>query len=120
MDALVSGAAFQAAKGGDPGRLLEEAGTLTPYLSSGSEDPVEFGSIRLRYMALVLRSAHRPQAARLQEQGESLLQSLIRLKPVDPGFWMALAQFHEACGNPAAAARERVRGRALNPRMLGD
>jgi hypothetical protein len=91
---------------------------LLPHLDSTPEDPVELGTIRLRYLALSLRSGQGARSAGLQAQGNALARSLARLKPVDPGFWMALAQFHEASENPTAAAQERARGRALNPRVL--
>jgi predicted Zn-dependent protease len=64
----------------------------------------------------MLRTSHLPQLPGLRESGEALARSLVRLKPVDPEFWMALAEFHEACGNAAAAARERAEGKNLNPR----
>jgi len=89
---------------------------LIPHLDSTPEDPVEVGTIRLRYLAHSLRSGQGNQSAGLQAQGDALARSLARLKPVDPNFWMALAYFHETCGNAAAAARERARGGALNPR----
>jgi tetratricopeptide (TPR) repeat protein len=116
MDALVSGAAQALAQGQDPGGFLDEAGQLPVQQDGISEDPVEQGAIRLRYIALMLRSGHRPQPKGLRETGEVLVRSLVRLRPVDPDVWMVLAQFYETCGNPAAAAQAMARGRALNPR----
>ena len=116
MDALVSGATYVSAQGGDPGGYLEEAGKLLPLLDPVPEDPVELGTIRLRYITLMLRTNHHPQPPEFRERGDALARSLVRLKPVDPDFWRALAQFQEAYGNPTAAARSRARGKALNPR----
>ena len=115
MDALVSTAIQAWTQGRDPGGFLNEAGQLPFQVDERSEDPVEFGAIRLRFIALMLRTNHLPQPTRLRETGETLARSLVRLRPVDPGFWMALAQFQEANGNPAAATQARARGRALNP-----
>lgn len=114
MDALISGATFASAHGRDPGGYLEEAGKLQALLDSVPEDPVELGSIQLRYAALMLRPGHRLQSQGLREKGEALARSLVRLKPADPDFWRALAQFQEACGSPAAASQ--TRGKARNPR----
>ncbi|GLH71787.1 hypothetical protein GETHLI_02890 [Geothrix limicola] len=111
MDALVSGATFLAEQQGDASPYLEEADNLLPHLVATPEDPVELGSIRLRYLALVLRLGYSPQPAQLKNRGEGLAKKLLRLNPIDPDFWTALAQFHEACGNPAAAARERAHSR---------
>ena len=107
MDALVSGARYALAKGQAPASYLEEAGKLRPYLDSVTENPVEAGSIRLRYLALRLQVGSPLQARDLRGEGSSLAHSLVRLRPVDPEFWSALAQFHEASGNPSAAAEAR-------------
>jgi serine/threonine-protein kinase len=109
MDALVSGATFVSAQGQDPDGYLEEAGRLQAHLDPVPEDPVELGAIRLRYVALALRTDHRLQSPGLREKGEALARSLVRIKPADPEFWRALAQFHEACGNLAAASQARAR-----------
>jgi serine/threonine-protein kinase len=117
MDTLISGATYAAPLGGQVSHfLLEEAGELLPYLDSTPEDPVELGSIRLRYIALMLRSNSQVQVAELKERGTNISRDLIRLKPIDPEFWMALAQFHEACGNPAAAALDTARSGAKHSR----
>lgn len=112
LDALVSGATYSKAHGESSARYLEEAGTLLPYLDTTPEDPVELGSIRFRYLALLLRSGQAQHRGEWVDRGESLSRTLTRLKPVDPDFWVALAQFHEASGNPAAATRDRLQGRA--------
>lgn len=114
MDALVSGATFVSAQGQDPDGYLEEAGRLQAHLDPVPEDPVELGAIRLRYVALMLRMGDRLHLQGLREKGEVLARSLVRIKPTDPEFWRALAQFHEACGDPAAASQARAR--ALNRR----
>lgn len=115
MEALLAAATQAQAQGRDPGGYLDEAGQLPVKQGGSAEDPVEPGAIRLRYLALLLRTGHRPQPPRLRESGEDLARSLVRLKPVDPGFWLALAQFREACGDQASAAQIRARGRALYP-----
>ncbi|HJV48610.1 MAG TPA: protein kinase [Geothrix sp.] len=116
MDVLLSSAEYAIGNKADPSLLLEEARSLDPFIDAASEDPIEFGSIRLHYMALALRSSRRSETARLQQQGEELAKTLVRLKPIDAGFWKALAQFHESCGNPATAAQDRARGRVLAAR----
>ena len=116
VDTLLSSATRLLAQGQDPGVYLGEAGRLQIHEVQGSEDPVGNGVVRLRYLALMVRTGHRPQPPGLREAGDTLIRSLVRLKPVDPGFWMALAQFKEACGDPAAAAQARARGKALNPK----
>lgn len=116
MDALLSAAIHQVATGKDPKPSLELAGQLQTHLDSKSEDPLEIGVIQLRYLHLMLRAGDPSGAPELRRNGEALVRSLLPTKPVDPGFWMALAQFREDSGNPAAAAQARARGRALNPR----
>ena len=116
MDALVAEGQYISMKGGDPAICLLEAEGLLPYLKSAPEDPVELGSIQLRYFALLLRTSHRPRLRRDQEKGILLARSLIRLKPVDPEFWTSLAQFYEACRDPAASARAAAQVRALMQR----
>ena len=115
LEALTAAAAQALAKGLDPSGYLDEAASL-PMQSSNGEDPVGFGTIRLRYLTLLLRSGDRSQPPRLREDGEALARALTRIKPMDPDFWEALADFHSVLGNPAAAAQDRARGRALNPR----
>jgi eukaryotic-like serine/threonine-protein kinase len=118
MDVLISASLQAIAQKRNPSAYLEEAGRLPLQPDSSWEDPVEPGTIRLRYIALMLRSEQRQQSRNLRETGEALARSLMRLKPPDPEFWMALAQFYDASGNPAAAAQSRARGRALNPRSV--
>lgn len=114
LDVLTSAATRALAQGQEAGAYLDEAGRLPVQQDSRSEDPVEPGAIRLRYIALMLRSGHQPQPPALRETGNAIASALMRLKPVDPGFWMALAQFREATGDSAAAAQARARGRALD------
>jgi predicted Zn-dependent protease len=116
MDILVSCAALAVTQGQDPSDFLKEASALPVREGENLEDPVEQGAIRLRYIAVMLRAGYKPAPNGLRETAESLSRSLIPLKPVDPGFWMALGQFQDANGNPAAATQARARGRALNPR----
>ncbi len=116
MDALVSAATQALAHGKDPGGYLEEVEKLPPQREKELEERIVPGGIRLRYFALVLRSEYRSKREAIREAAEGLARSLVRLKPVDPDVWMAMAQFHEANGNSAAAAQARARGRALNPR----
>ncbi|MDP1833208.1 MAG: protein kinase [Geothrix sp.] len=115
-DALVSAAAHALAQNRDSRGFLHEADQLPVPEDNSNEDPVVHGSIRLRYLALLLRTGYPRPSSILRETGEALARSLVRLRPVDPEFWMALAQFQEANGNPAAATQARARGRALNPR----
>ncbi|GLH66236.1 serine/threonine-protein kinase [Geothrix edaphica] len=115
MEALLAAAMQAQAQGRDPSGYLDEAGQLPVQLDGSAEDPIEPGAIRLRYLAFLLRTGHRSQPPHVRESGEELARSLVRLKPVDPGFWMALAQFREACGDFAGAAQVRARGRALHP-----
>lgn len=113
MDVLVSAATQALALGQEAGAYLDEAALVPVQQDSSSEDPVEPGTIRLRYIALMLRTGHQPQPPALRETGNAIANALTRLKPVDPGFWMALAQFREATGDAAAAAQARARGRAM-------
>ncbi|WP_275976256.1 serine/threonine-protein kinase [Geothrix oryzisoli] len=115
LDVLTSAATRALAEGREAGPYLDEAGLVPIQQDRSSEDPVELGTIRLRHIALRLRLG-RPQPPSLLETGNAIAKALGRLKPVDPDFWMALAQFREAVGDPAAAAQARARGRALNPR----
>jgi hypothetical protein len=116
LDVLLSAATQAMAQGQEAGTYLDEAGPVSLQQDSRSEDPVEPGTIRLRYIALMLRTDHRPQPPALRETGQAIANALARLKPVDPGFWMALAQFREATGDATAAAQARARGRALDSR----
>lgn len=116
MDTLTSAACYALAKGLDPSAYLEEVGRLSLSLDQNSDDPVQPGILRLRYLALSLRTESPSQQARSRKVGEAIVGALVRLKPVDPEFWMALADFREASGDPAAARQARARGRALNPR----
>ncbi len=119
MDVLVSAASQASTQGQDPGAYLKEAGRLPFSDGRSTEYPVEFGAIRLRYLALLLRSGPPAQSLRLREAGEAIASSLLRRKPVDPGFWMTLAGFKAACGDLVAAGQARARCRALNPRWRG-
>ncbi|WP_257309699.1 serine/threonine-protein kinase [Geothrix fuzhouensis] len=116
LDVLLSAATQALAQDEDPGRYLEEAGRLPNPQERGSDDPVEPGTVWLRYCALMLRTGYRPQPQGLRVLGEATARSLARLQPVDPAFWMALAEFHDACGNAPAGALARRRSRALNSR----
>jgi serine/threonine-protein kinase len=115
MDALASAATNAMAQGLDPGAYLGEAEHLPMNQILGSEDPVELGTLRLRCLAVMLRSGIPPQRQRLRREGEAIISALAWRKPVDADFWMALGAFREACGDPAAASRARARGRSLNP-----
>ena len=116
MDALLAQVSYALAHGQDTAPSLGEAGRLLTHLDPRPEDPVELGTIRLRYLALMLQAGHPARPQDLMDSGKALARSLVSLRPVNPGFWMALAQFHDACGDPDTAARARARGRALNPR----
>jgi predicted Ser/Thr protein kinase len=116
MDTLTSAASYALAKGLDPSSYLEEAGRLPLPLDQNSDDPVQPGTLRLRYLALSLRTQPPAQRARARQAGNAIVGALVRLKPVDPEFWMALADFREASGDPAGASQAKARGRALNPR----
>lgn len=116
LDMLISAATHALAQGEDPGGYLEEAGRLPNNQKQRSDDPVEPGTVWLRYCALMLRTGHRPQPEGLRDSGEAAARSLARLHPVDPAFWMTLAEFHDACGNASAGALARARSRALNSR----
>lgn len=116
MDTLLSGATFAARLGRDPGGFLDEAEQLPIQHDSSLEDLVEPGTIRLRFISFLIRVRHGAQIQNLREAGKLIARDLIRLNPVDPAFWMALADFQEASGSPAAATQSRQRGRALNSR----
>jgi serine/threonine-protein kinase len=116
MDALLAQASYALAHGRNLTPSLDEAGRLLANLDPMPEDPVELGAVHLRYLSLRLLADRPSQSQEIKEAGETLARSLMRFRPVDPGFWMALAQFEEACGNPATAARARARALALNPR----
>ncbi|WP_243294068.1 protein kinase domain-containing protein [Geothrix mesophila] len=118
MDALLSAATRAQAQGRDARGYLNEASELLPHLESTTEDPVELGTIRLHYTVLMLRSGLMLRSDRtdLRVSGEAVVRSLVRLRPVNPSFWMTLAEFRDACGDADAAARARARGRALNPK----
>jgi serine/threonine-protein kinase len=118
MDALLSAATYARTHGRDPGGYLEEAGRLPIQLDSSLEDPAEPGGIRLRYLALMLLTGHQPQPENSREMGEALARSLVRLKPVDPGFWYSLAAFHDALGRRDLAEKERKQARRLNPAWI--
>jgi serine/threonine-protein kinase len=115
MEVLNSAATQALAKGQDPSSYLEEAARL-PWQAQKVEDPVEPGTIRLRYLTLMLRGGQASRSTDLREEGEAIARTLVQLKPVDPDFWMALAEFQSILGNHAAASRARARGLALNPR----
>jgi len=117
MDALLSAATYSLAQGRSAEASLKEASELPAHLDPSTEDPVKLGTIRLHHTTLLLRSGRPFQAPELRVAGETLAQSLLRLKPVDPAFWMTLADFREACGDSAAAAQCRARCKALNPRF---
>ncbi|HEY3400346.1 MAG TPA: protein kinase [Geothrix sp.] len=118
MDAILSAATYARTHGREPIGYLEEAGRLPIQLDSSLEDPVEPGGIRLRYLALMLRVGHQPQAENLRKTGEALARSLVRLKPVDPEFWYSLAAFHDALGRRDLAEKERKQARRLNPAWI--
>ncbi len=112
MDALLSAATRAQTQGRNGRGYLDEASQLLPHLESTTEDPVELGTIRLHYIVLMLRSG----STDLRGSGEAVARSLVRLRPVNPSFWMTLAEFRDACGDADAAAQARARGRALNPK----
>ena len=117
MDALLSAATHSLAQGRSAEGFLKEASQLPAHLDPSGEDPVTLGTIRLHHTILLLRSGGPFQSPELRAAGEALAQSLLRLKPVDPAFWMTLADFRQACGDSAAAAQCRARCKALNPRF---
>jgi serine/threonine-protein kinase len=116
MDTLVSGASYLAAHRGNPEALLDEAGSLLPLMRANHEDSVDAGAILLRFYALQSRWGKGPQALNARARGEAIARPLIKLKPLDPEFWKALAQFQEACGTPALAAKGTARESSLAPR----
>ncbi|HEX9011296.1 MAG TPA: hypothetical protein VF804_13090, partial [Holophagaceae bacterium] len=115
MDALLAEATLAVRQNRDPEPFLAEAGRLPMKGGLDAEDPVGTGTIQLRYISFRLRYGRKPQAPESRQVGEALTRSLVRFGSQDPDVWMALAQFQEACGDPAAAARSQTRGRALNP-----
>jgi hypothetical protein len=80
------------------------------------EDSVDAGAILLRFYALQSRWGNGSQALNARARGETIARPLIKLKPLDPEFWKALAQFQEACGTPALAAKRTARESSLAPR----
>jgi serine/threonine-protein kinase len=116
MDTLTSAASYALEKGLDPSAYIEEVEQLPLSLDQNSDDPVQFGTLRLRYLTFTLRTERPSQRTNSRVIGEAIANDLVRLKPVDPEFWMTLADFREASGAPTAARQARGRGRALNPR----
>jgi tetratricopeptide (TPR) repeat protein len=110
-------AAWALASGGEAALALAEARRAQDQVRPGGEDPVRVGTLSLWLEALDLRAGRTP-LPEARRRVEALASPLLRLKPVDPGFWDALAGCRAALGDRDLARTTWARIQKQNPRWV--
>jgi serine/threonine-protein kinase len=114
-ESALAKAAYELAIGGKPGPSLEEARRTQDLARPDGEDPVKIGTLRLWLEALDLQAGRIPRSGALRRV-EAVKTQLLRLEPVDLGFWDALSGSHAVLGEKNLARTEWARVRKRNPR----